>query len=227
MAEKSTPEIILEFVKIFIWPTLAVIAVLWLGPDLKEILKSRTWKIGIIEVGDRVSNLEETLTEELMVQQKYLDEILKNPGDAGQVEGYATQAKEAIQNAQEGVRKEIRNIRETLPEQQFPAEPAKEAPLSGTRENPTTARGWERLGFEYLIDRNVQAATEAFSEAQKIWPDYHNVSEIRSLLVQRQDELKKRDAAGWETIYKEILARYSWGMPLDVREQMQVAVGEN
>ena len=58
-------------------------------------------------------------------------------------------------------------------------------------------------------------------------PDHHNVSEIRSLLVQRQDELKKRDAAEWETIYKEILARYSWGMPLDVREQMQVAVGEN
>ena len=148
MAQKSKPEIILEFVKIFIWPTLAMIAVLWLGPDLKEILKSRTWKIGIIEVGDRVSNLEETLKEELLVQQEYLDKILKNPADADQVKGYATQAMEAIQNAQEGVRKEIRNIRETLPEQQLPAEPAKEALI--IRDDPGDPHHGEGLGTPWL-----------------------------------------------------------------------------
>ena len=107
MAEKSNSGIILEFVKVFIWPVLAVIAVLWLGPDLKDTPTSRTWKIGVIKVGDSVSNLEETLKEELLVQQEYLDKILKNPADADQVKGYATQAMEAIQNVQEDVRKEI------------------------------------------------------------------------------------------------------------------------
>jgi hypothetical protein len=190
------------------------------------MLKSRTWKIGIIEVGDRVSNLESTLQDELLQQQDYLDQILADPTDAEQVKTYAARAKEAIANAREGIRKEVRHIRETIPEQR-PAEPAPDVQNSGAQEKPTTAKGWERLGFGYLIDKNVQAATEAFSEAQKIWPDYHNVSEIRSLLVRRQDALKQRDAAAWENVYREILEKYSWGMPLDVREKMQGAVEEN
>lgn len=225
MAEKSKLEIILEFVKTFIWPALVVIGIFWLGPDLKDMLKSRTWKIGIIEVGDRVSNLENTLQDELLQQQDYLDKILADPTDAEQVKTYAARAKDAIANAQEGIRKEVRNIKETIPEP-LPAEPAQATREPAVKEKPTTAKGWERLGFTHLLDRDVQAATEAFSEAQKIWPDYHNVSEIRSLLVRQQGALEQRDAAEWEEIYREILTKYSWGMPLEVRDAMQaVTIG--
>lgn len=141
MAEKSKLEIILEFVKTFIWPLLVVVGIFWLGPDVKDMLKSRTWKIGILEVGDRVSNLENTLQDELLQQQDYLDQILADPTDAVQVQTYAARAKEAIANAREGVRKEVRHIRETIPEQR-PAEPAPDARDSATKENPATAKEW-------------------------------------------------------------------------------------
>lgn len=224
MSAKSTPEIVLEFVKIFIWPLLVVIGVVWLGPDLRDILKSRTWKIGIIEVGDRVSNLEETLQNELLVQKGYLDKILAHPEDADRVTAVAKEAVAAIENAQEGVQKEVRNIRETIPER-LAAEPAKDTPETATGEKPTTAKGWETLGFAYLLRKDVRAATEAFTKAEKIWPDYHNVSEIRSLLVQKQEALRQSDSSEWEDTYREILAQYSWGMPAEVRGQMQEAVG--
>ena len=49
MVDKNRAELILEIVKIFIWPVLIVLTALWLGPDLKDMLKDRTWKIGVVE----------------------------------------------------------------------------------------------------------------------------------------------------------------------------------
>jgi hypothetical protein len=54
MAEKSTGELLIETTKVFIWPALLVVGALWLGDELKEILKNRNWKIGIVEVGERI-----------------------------------------------------------------------------------------------------------------------------------------------------------------------------
>ena len=47
---------------------------IWWRPET-----SRTWKIGIMAVGDCVSDLEKTLQNELLVQRGYLDKILAYP----------------------------------------------------------------------------------------------------------------------------------------------------
>jgi len=221
MSEKSRAEVILEAIRIFIWPALVVLAVLWLGTDLKEILKSRTWKIGIIEVGDRVSNLGNTLQDELLMQKDYLDQILSNPADTDKVKEYATRAIESIENAQKGINKEIQNIKQAIP-RRAAAEPVQEAPEKGTSERePSTAKEWENLGFKYLLARDGQAAIDAFSQAEKIWPDYHNVSEIRRLLVQNRTSLEQTNSPKWKNVYEEVINQFSWGMPSEVRQQMQ------
>ena len=224
MPEKNRPEFILEAIKIFIWPTLAVVAILWLGTDLKEIIKNRTWKIGIIEVGDRISNLGNTLQDELLLQKDYLNKILANPADPNKVKEYASKAIESIESAQKGVKKEVQNIQEAIPQgltpelgQKAPAVEQKEA----SEKKPNTAKEWEAIGFKYLLARDVKSAIEAFSEAEKIWPDYHNVAEIRKLLVQNRGSLEQLGGQKWQEIYQKVATQFSWGMPPDLREQMQ------
>lgn len=221
MTEKSRPELVLEAIRIFIWPTLIVFAVLWLGTDLKEILKSRTWKIGIVEVGDRISNLGNSLQNALLVQEGYLNKILANPTDTSKVKEYASQAIEAIENAQKGAKKDVQNIKEAIP-QSLPPGLVQEAPAKGASEKePSTAKEWETLGFKYLLTKNIQLAIQAFSQAEKLWPDYHNVSEISKLLVQNRGSLEETNSHRWKEIYEKIITQFSWGMPREVRDEMQ------
>lgn len=181
------------------WPTLVVAGVFWLGDDFKDILKSRTWKIGgVIEVGDRVSNLQSTLQDQLLLQKDFLNKILSNSADSGKVHDFATSALNNIENAQKGVIKEIQNIQQTIP-QALPTELG-ELSRQPTRQetndkNPNTAKGWETSGFKHLVARDVVSSIQAFSEAEKIWPDYHNVAEIRQLLIKNQEVLGKQESA--------------------------------
>lgn len=228
MADKTPAEFTLELTKILIWPALIVVATLWLGNDLKEILKSRTWKIGVLEVGDRISTLAETLQSELIVQEDYLNKILASHADAGKVREYADLALASLSNARKGIKKEIANIQETIPatagaELRQAAPPAAAEP-PGARP-PATARDWEIAGFSYLLEKKIAPAVAAFSQAEKLWPDYHNVAEIRRLLIQNQDALRSAADPAWNELYRKILSQFSWGMPADARQQMQQRIG--
>jgi len=78
MSEKTKAEIILESIKIFLWPVVILVAIFWFGNDLKDMLKNRSFKIGLVEVGDRINNLEGSVQEGLISQKDYLDLILEN-----------------------------------------------------------------------------------------------------------------------------------------------------
>lgn len=86
----------------------------------------------------------------------------------------------------------------------------------------------ERKGFEALLDNDIPAARDAFAAAEKAWPEYHNVAEIRALL----DRLAKTLPAGVKSLpvdthretLKTILNDYSWGMPADLRTRT-VSIG--
>jgi hypothetical protein len=86
---------------------------------------------------------------------------------------------------------------------------------------PVTAADWEVRGFNHVLEKDISQALEAFTQAEKLWPDYHNVSEIRRLLIQKQDALKVKDSAQWKEVYQKILSQYSWGMPSDVSARIQ------
>jgi hypothetical protein len=217
MTEKSRSEFILEIVKTLIWPALIILAVFWLGSDLKEMLKSRTWKIGIIEVGDRITTLKDTMQSEFLLQKDYLDKILSNYKDPGKVQEYANKALISIENAQKGVKKDIQTIQENIPI----TLPVAVSQKKTNGNKPNTAQGCEALGFKYLMEKEIDPAIEAFSESERIWPDYHNVAEIRRLLTERRETLKTKDSHQWKLLYQIILKQFSWGIPSEVRQQMQ------
>jgi len=216
MSEKSRAEFILEVIKLLLWPTLIVIAVMWLQDDVIDLLKSRTWKIGIIEVGNKIENLENTVQGELILQKDYLIKILNNSSDSTKVREYVHLAMGSIENAQSGVKKDIQSIQETIPER-------RESQLVSQQtmeEKPKTAKRWEYLGFNNLVEMEIDDAIEAFTESEKLWPNYHNVSEIRLLLVEKREILKAKDSPEWRALYNEILEKYSWGMPSDIRQKL-------
>jgi hypothetical protein len=196
-----------------------------LGDDFKDILKSRTWKIGgVIEVGDRVSNLQSTLQDELLSQKDSLNKIISNSADPVKVRNFATVALNDIESAQKGVKKEIQSIQQTIPQAlstaqgQLSEQPAHQ---ETNTKNPRTAKDWEILGFKHLMSRDVASSIQAFSEAEKIWPDYHNVSEIRQLLSKNKEALGTKESTMWKELYQTLLNNFSWGMPSEIRQEMQ------
>ncbi|SRR5579883_1838978 len=223
MSEKSSPEIVLEYIKVFIWPFLAVGAVLWLGGDLKEILETRTVKIGVLEIGNRISGLDSTLQNTLVVQKDNLNKIiaLSNNED---VKKYAQLNIDSIESTQKGIKKDIQTIQGALPQPSASTSEKNDPVPTETQvgnKPPTTAAGWEAQGFDYLLKRDILPALDAFTQAEKVWPDYHNVSEIKGLLIQNQAALQSKSSEKWKEIYQEILSKYSWGMPSSARLGMQ------
>lgn len=95
--------------------------------------------------------------------------------------------------------------------------------------NPKGEAGdWELKGFDSLIHKDVEAALQAFANADKLYPSYHNVSEIKKLLEKNREALnaatKEGKSEAWSSVYKTIVTKYSWGMPADVKSQMEALV---
>lgn len=222
MSEKSKPELILESIKIFLWPVVILAAIFWFGNDLKDMLKNRSFKIGLVEVGDRISNLEGSVQGGLISQKDYLDQILDNANDSVKVRELTEKAIQAIENAQIGIKKEIQNISKAVPEftESMPEQ------KSHPRNKPVTAIEWENEGFQALLNRDIEGVILALTESEKIRPDLHNVSEIRRLLIKNQESLQDPNSENWKTVYQQILKKYSWGMPSYARQQMESYIKE-
>ncbi len=72
----------------------------------------------------------------------------------------------------------------------------------------------ELKGFDALFNRDADGALEAFKNAEKKFPNFHSVSEIRKLFEKMRDELKAAPKEGpsdaWKKCYSTILTQYSW-----------------
>jgi len=223
MADKSKQELLLEAIKIFLWPVVILVAIIWFGNDLKDMLNNRSFKIGLVEVGDRISTLEGSVQGGLISQKDYLDQILENADDSSKVRELTEKAIQAIENAQVGIKKEIQNISMAVPEfsETIPEQKSK----ASTK--PLTATEWEDRGFEALLNRDINVVILALTEAEKIMPDLHNVSEIRRLMVKNKDQLTDPESGNWKIVYERVLKEYSWGMPTYYRQQMENYLQEN
>ena len=98
--------------------------------------------------------------------------------------------------------------------------PAPIVTLGETKEDAST---WEAKGFNFLLNKDVQAALDAFSHAEKLWPSFHSVAEIKKLLQDNQAALLAAPKEGasdvWKTFYRTLVTKYSWGMPADIKEK--------
>jgi hypothetical protein len=84
----------------------------------------------------------------------------------------------------------------------------------------------EQLGFQAILSGNLAAARKYFEAAYRISPTRHNIDEIYNQLL-ATDQIQKYENAN-ETqkselllqLYQKILRQYSWGMPEDIRQEM-------
>lgn len=86
----------------------------------------------------------------------------------------------------------------------------------------------ELKGFTYLIGKDVDAALQAFSEAERLWPNYHSVAEIKKLLAENHSALsaapKEGKSEAWSNVYRVIVTKYSWQMPDEVKKKLSAEI---
>ena len=208
---------VLEYVKVFIWPALVVTGLVVFYPEVDRIIKEGGWSVGPVKVEQRVNALASTVRDQFITQNDLATKIQANPGDAAQVKKYADELIENIKTSQKGLDKEVEQLKAVIPAQQSGSND--QAPQ--TKDKPVTAQGWELRGFDALVARDVDTAIDSFSQAESTQPQYHNVAEIKRLLVSKRDALKDSKSAEWKPTYLKILSDYSWGMPPNAREKLK------
>lgn len=111
-----------------------------------------------------------------------------------------------------------------LPESFNVAATSAPAAIPTAGETRDDASSWEAKGFSFLLNKDAQAALDAFTHAEKLWPSFHSVSEIRKLLQDNQAALiaapKEGTSEVWVNFYRTLVTKYSWGMPADIKEKL-------
>ncbi|NJO17978.1 MAG: hypothetical protein HC877_20300 [Thioploca sp.] len=100
-----------------------------------------------------------------------------------------------------------------------------EKPIASSyTEKMIEARKWELRGFDQILNKNLKCAQLAFQTSYNIWPIYHHVEEILTLLKEQNSQPRRGD----ENIppddsvckfYRKITQDFSFGMPQNVKEK--------
>ena len=88
------------------------------------------------------------------------------------------------------------------------------------KDKSTVAGEYERLGFQCLVEKDVVCAIENFKQAEESYNGYHQVYDIYIYL------LKNKSNTNWEKVYKDVLTKYSWKIPIEYKNQISGMSGE-
>lgn len=246
--------LILEYLRTFTWPVVILVFVLVYWEDVRNIIERRHINVFGLEIGPAVERIEqvkvttqqelqdiralvETLNERYERELALATEKLEGEGEAAPApvspvsESTAELARDIetkIASLGKNLGREVQDIREQytrqqMPVQQMPAVQGPPATRAPDRRAVEVAR-LERNGFEAILARDLEAALNSFERASELWPDYHNVSEIRDLLRRVAGFEKPPDESIWAGIDNRILTQFSWGMPEDIRQRFRAAV---
>jgi len=209
--------LVLEYIKVFVWPLLLLVGVLMFRPQIVEIMSTRELSIGSVTVGKKIESIGDSMQQQLAVQKRYIEEIEAHADNPTLVRENARWLLGVIPTVQKNVGQDVAAIKNEI--QAGTSAPARGA-VSAPQESQKTAREWEQKGFEALLAKDVDAAISAFSQAEALSPAYHNVAEIHRLLAEKREALKAKDA-DWKSVYKPIVGRYSWGMPAEILNRLK------
>ncbi len=210
--------LVLDYIRTFMWPAVALIVVVIYQDDVRTILSERQVDIFGLRIGEKVEQIESQALAEIADVRALLE--AQQARGAGAASPEITEDIEAkLASLERNLSREIAEVQQARDVEQraqrsLPA-PQTRAPTESSRAERAAAA--ELRGFQALAERNLAAAREAFDRAYEIWPEYHNVDEIRRLLNQRRDELADPDSAAWPQLYRAIMTRYSWGLPEELR----------
>lgn len=80
---------------------------------------------------------------------------------------------------------------------------------------------YELNGFNFLLNKDVNGAISAFKDAEESKNGLHNCYEIHNYLVKNKSELEDTNSKKWQEFYNKLLTDWSWGMPNDIKQQLQ------
>lgn len=84
------------------------------------------------------------------------------------------------------------------------------------------AAKYEMLGFDALFQRNLDNAIDAFNNSEQRYHGYHGVYDIWFYLRSHREKLASpSNETAWKQAYKDILKRFPWGMPDDVKQKLE------
>lgn len=79
----------------------------------------------------------------------------------------------------------------------------------------------ELEGFNFLLARDIDGAIDAFSSSENAYNSFHQVYEIEIFLKNKKKSNRLQDDEFWKSIYRELLEKYSWKMPLVIKSQLE------
>ncbi len=216
--------LILDYIKAFMWPVVAIIVVLIYQDDVRRILSEREVDIFGLRIGEKVEQIE----SQAMAEIEDIRLLLEAQQAAQQADAGAEAAPQISEDIEAKLKSLETNLSREISRVQVEQQALQAAPptdrqttveAEGSRARNAAAA--ERRGFEALIDHDVKAAIAAFDEARRIWPEYHNVAEIGRALRRLEASLADPASDAWPRLYREILTRYSWGLPDDLRNEIR------
>jgi len=215
----SLARLVLDYIRTLLWPVLIVWAFFAFQDDLLEILRTREVEVaGAFKIGQRVEDLARNTRAELAELERMVSELERSPDDPERVRTVTQAVAASLAALERNVTREATQLA-VAPQL---VEVSEDATGADPRDD---ARELERQGFELLLERDLEGAQAAFAEAERLWPEYHNVAEISRLLRRKALESPRGESLDWSDLYRTILTRYSWGMPRDAREAMEQAAG--
>jgi hypothetical protein len=206
--------LVLEYLRVFMWPLIVLAVVLVYQDDVRKILSEREVDIFGLRIGKQVADIEQRALAEI-ADVRHLLEAQQAPGSANAGE-IAQDIDTKLASLERNLNREIGRIQRTDEAVQRPSQAT-----GGVGDRAQRAAAAERRGFEAILERNLDGALAAFGEAYRIWPDYRNVQEILRLLEKDKERLRAPADTAWTQLYRTILTRYSWGLPDDLRPRFR------
>jgi len=210
--------LILEYLRVFIWPLVILLVVVVYQEDVRKILSEREVDIFGLRIG-KVVDIEQRARAEIADIRQLLESQRARGGVRS--DGISQDIETKLNSLEQNLSREIEQIRRS-PAPAARVKPERASSSGGTR--AVRAAAAEQRGFEALLERDLTTAIQAFEEAKAVWPDYHNVAELLALLEERRTNLASGGDKGWRKLYRIILTRYSWGLPEDLRPRLRAEV---
>ncbi len=213
--------LVLDYLKIFMWPVIALVVVVLFQDDVRSILENREVELaGVVRIGPQIEQLQQQANEEIadiraLLQAQQARGGGADPEAAGQV---TADIENKLTKLSSRLTRGAEQIQQTAP---AVVRNQDATPAAAQEARVQQVSALERRGFSALLDRDVQAAIQAFGEAVTIWPEYHSVSAISDLLTTWETELSDKQSPKWSELYRTVLTDLSWGMPSDLRPEFR------
>lgn len=87
--------------------------------------------------------------------------------------------------------------------------------------NYESALDWERLGFESLVNKDLERAITAFESSENNYNSFHQVYEIARYLKNKRNTGDTDNDVFWQEIYQKVLEDFSWKMPASIKPEIE------